>query len=166
MKSKKLIIKTLILFIVFFVVGWKINLAILSFVEKAYLSIGSVSYFSVNEMNAQLKVMVLGALSIALIPLINLAILLIARRFYRTETTLLLFVSSLVIIVLGYVLGALIKFVLVLNYLKSEMIDAMGLNPISYPFEILALYDYAIIMAVVVALLFLLVIKWKGGKGN
>lgn len=161
MPTKKLALATCILVIVFFIIGWIITRPIINGLCDYLMALTSNCQIVATKMNEHFRIHLASAISFALLPILSFLTSFLTFKIKRNDLSFKAYFANLTYIIIGYVIGALIRIILLAKMVKY--LDNRDFPHLvnTFPLKIVKFHDWGVIVALIACVLIYLLTKKK-----
>ena len=153
MTTKKLILITSILMIVFFIIGWIISIPIIEMLIDYYVSLTKNSQIVATSMSDQFRIHFFSSVSFGLLPLFSFLVVILLIKAKYTVISLRDYIVYLIYIIGGFIIGGLIKIFLLARVAKT--LDNQDFPQLinTFPLKLVKFHDWGLIVSLIACLL-------------
>lgn len=152
MITKKLTLTTIILTIGLFIIGWIVSRPLINGLTKYLMSMTTNSQIVATSMSEQFKIHLFSSVSFGLVPIFCFVTALLLIKAKRKEISFKGYFVNLVYILLGFVLGGLIRILLLARMVKAFDNQDFPHLINTFPLRLVKFHDWGIIVAVIVCI--------------
>lgn len=153
MTTKKIILITSILIIVFLFIGWIISRPIIEMLIDYYVSLTKNSQIVATSMSEQFQIHFYSIVSIGLLPFFSSLVVILLTRTKNLVIPLKGYFLYLIYIITGFVIGGLIKIFLLARVVKTMDNQDFPQMINTFPLKHVKFHDWGLIVSLITCIL-------------